>query len=302
MSEQSLLQNREYIKALELSLAECHKEVLIVSAYLRSEVLSWIKDVIPEFVSVNIVTRWKPQDLVFGASDLESYEVARKQKWGFYIDQELHAKAVLVDSNILFLGSANLTSRGTHIFGYGNNELGIKIQASNDEVKKINQYFTNSYKLTLPMYLEMKSYINRLDNSKKEQALEWPNEIIDCVTSIVDGLWVDECFHSSPKEFFLDRFDENVNHDRNMLGTHDPNLTIIMQTKMVNWLKKIISECNQEFVTFGYITKKLHDAIITDPKPFRKDIKMLVSNMMDWVKFYNLYEMEYFQRTIAIKK
>ena len=73
MNERSLLQNREYVEALERSLKNCKKEVLIVSAYLRSEILVWAKEIIPKNVIVNIVTRWTLQDLLFGASDIQAY-------------------------------------------------------------------------------------------------------------------------------------------------------------------------------------------------------------------------------------
>jgi hypothetical protein len=301
MSARSLLQNREYIEALEHSLLESREEVLIVSAYLRSEVLRWARDIIPKHVLVNIVTRWTPQDLAFGASDLEAFEIARKERWGFYIDQDLHAKSVLIDSDSLFLGSANFTSRGTHLLGTGNNELGIRVRASTDEADKIKQYVTNSYKLTVPMYMEMKAHIESLDKSKEEKPTKWSDDIASCISPVVDSLWVDECFHSSPGEFFSDREEKNTEHDRQMLGTDNPSMELIGQTKMMKWLENMVQESKQENVTFGYVTKRLHDAIITDPKPYRKDIKVLVDNMFSWIKRYDLYETKHFNHTVSIK-
>jgi hypothetical protein len=301
MNERSLLQNREYLEVLEQSLRSSQTEVLIVSAYLRSEVLQWARDKIPKFVLVNIVTRWAPQDLVFGASDLEAYEIARKERWGFYIDQDLHAKAVLVDSGMLFLGSANFTSRGIHLLGSGNNELGMQVQASNNEADKIKRYVTNSYKLIMPMYMEMKLHIDNLDKSAKKE-VSWPVEITSCITPLVDSLWVDECFHCSPDEFFSDRKSRNIEHDCQMLGTDKPNLELIKQIKMMKWLDNVVRESNKENLTFGYITKRLHDSILTDPKPFRKNVKVLVKNMFDWVIYYDLYEIESFNHTTSLKK
>ena len=302
MNDRSLLQNREYIEELELALLASQSEVLIVSAYLRSEVLNWVKEIIPKHVLVNIVTRWTPQDLAFGASDLEAFEIARKQRWGFYIDQDLHAKSVLIDSDSLFLGSANFTSRGTHLFGSGNNELGIRVRASSDEADKIKQYVTDSYKLTMPMYMEMKAHIESLDKLKEEKTINWPTEIKNCMTPLVDSLWVDECFHCSPEEFFSDKTNESIEHDRKMLGSNKPELELIKQAKMMKWLEHVINRSDKEHLTFGFITKKLHDAIITDPKPYRKDIKLFVRIIINWVEFYGLFETEYFSHTVAIKK
>jgi hypothetical protein len=300
MSERTILQNKEYIEALEQSLLSSKDEVLIVSAYLRSEVLNWAAKKIPEHVLVNVVTRWMPQDLVFGASDLEAFEVARKQRWGFYLDQDLHAKSVLIDSDKLFLGSANFTSRGTHLFGDGNNELGILVRATNDEADKIKQYIANSYKLTMPMYIEMKANIDTLDKSKEEKPIKWSGDIESCISRMVESLWVDECFHCSPDEFFSGRISDNIKHDRQMLRTDKPSFESIKQTKIMKWLESVVHESNKEYLTFGYITKRLHDAIITDPKPYRKDVKIFVSNIFSWVVKYKLLEVEKFNHTAAI--
>lgn len=302
MTESRLLQNREYIESIESSLSLSESNIVIVSAFLRSEVVKWLREVIPKNVSVSFVTRWLPQDILSGASDFEAFEVARKEKWGFYLDQDLHAKALLIDEAILFLGSANLTSSGTHLFGSGNNELSIKVRASIDEVKKIKQYVVNSYQLTMPMYKEMKLQLEEAEELKNVADIKWPTEIASCINPIVYSLWIDECFYSSPNEFFSEDDNENVEHDRELFRSDWPDKTLLKKTKIIRWLETIILESAKQILTFGYVTKKLHNAIITDPKPYRKDMKEFVRNLFAWIQYYELYDCQNFTKTIAIIK
>ncbi len=300
MSSHMLLQNREYIEELEKALITCKTDVLIVSAFLRSEILEWASEKIPKNCLVNIVTRWTPQDLLVGASDIKAFEVSRKNKWGFYIDQDLHAKSVLVDSVELFLGSANFTSRGTHLFGVGNNELCMKIKASVGESNRIKEYVTNSYKVTMPMFVEIKAFLEGLERDVNQEKIKWPRDIKECIKPVVNSIWIDECFYSSPEEFYSGRLIDQSEHDKGLFGVQKPTAEVLKKTRMVKWLDQIIHQSDKKNLTFGYLSKRLHDAIIPDPKPYRKDVKVFLKNLFEWVQEFNLYEIERHRTTISI--
>ncbi len=300
MNEKRLLINKEFQDELIISLSECRLELVIVSAFLRSEVLKWVRELVPENVNVSIVSRWRIDDLLSGTSDLEAYKIARKSKWSFHIDSDLHAKSVLVDSKTLFLGSANMTSKGIHLFGYGNNELGIKLSATEDESARIKSYIHNSYHLTYPMFLEMKNFIESIDIDKNKSIIKWPKVISECISPSVNQLWIDECFFTSFDNFHNKISLDNYRHDTELFNSEVPNKEVLMNSRLFKWLDNVIKASNMEFITFGYITKKLHDAIMTDPKPYRKDVKVLVYNLISWLKGYELYEFRKFEYTISI--
>ena len=46
---------------------------------------------------------------------------------------------MLVDNDILFIGSPNLTGRGMSLVPVANQEIGIKVQALDEDLKIINQ-------------------------------------------------------------------------------------------------------------------------------------------------------------------
>lgn len=45
------------------------------------------------------------------------------------------------------------------------------------------------------------------------------------------------------------------------------------------WLKETLKE-NDGCLYFGGITEKLHDVLVSDPKPFRRDVKQMLSNLL----------------------
>ncbi len=127
MHNNRLLKNREFLDAVDVAISTAQHEIYLISAFLKTEVLLHLSQKIDANVNVTIISRWRLGDMTSGASDIEAFNIARSNDWSFYIDNDLHAKALLVDSNVLFLGSANYTAKGMHLFGRGNNELNIEL-------------------------------------------------------------------------------------------------------------------------------------------------------------------------------
>ncbi len=49
------------------------------------------------------------------------------------------------------------------------------------------------------------------------------------------------------------------------------------------WLKKVLLESNEQQLYFGALSAKLHNALINDPKPYRKEVKELLANLLNWI-------------------
>ena len=43
---------------------------------------------------------------------------------------------------------------------------------------------------------------------------------------------------------------------------------------------------------FGAITQELHNALISDPKPYRRDVKQMLSNLLDLIDLLHMEEIE----------
>ncbi len=88
------------------------KEILIFSPYITTNALKKILDPVSSGVHVSIITTWKVQDIAYGASELASYEFAKKRGFQFFLNQQIHLKTYLSDHKKVITGSANLTNNG----------------------------------------------------------------------------------------------------------------------------------------------------------------------------------------------
>ena len=89
-------------------LCGAQKSALIVAPFMRSEALSRLLDSIPVGTETKIVSRWRPADLLAGASDLGVYDLAESKKIPLYLRHDLHAKLFAADDMCL-IGSVNVT-------------------------------------------------------------------------------------------------------------------------------------------------------------------------------------------------
>ena len=48
------------------------------------------------------------------------------------------------------------------------------------------------------------------------------------------------------------------------------------------WLCDTLANNNNELY-FGSISEKLHNVLVNDPKPYRKEVKELRQNLLNWV-------------------
>tara|TARA_A100000171_G_scaffold51555_1_gene66242 strand:+ start:12544 stop:13455 length:912 start_codon:yes stop_codon:yes gene_type:complete len=300
MLKRTLLKNSEFKESLEKDMVCVKKDVFLISAFLKIDVLRWIDSLLAEGVSVTVLSRWRPQDLVVGASDFESYWFATDKGWSFYIDNDLHVKAMLLDESLMYVGSANFTSRGTHLFGFGNNELSVRDSASREDVKKIYSYKNACYKMTKPMCKEMQISVSNIERESVPIDLIWPIDIQSCIVPVVENVWVDECLFTSPVKFY-EKNDRDIDfvHDREIFGGGDPRLDDFLSLRIVKWLDYRL---DAREMRFGEITAQLHSSLINDPKPYRKDVKKFVSNLIDWGVYFRVFEVARFNRTISIRK
>ena len=135
----NILGTEAFRNLLGKSLKKSKKRIVILSAYVKKIGISWLKDQITDKdIDCTIVSRWQKSDLATGSSDLECYEDCKENNWKFMILNDLHAKVMLVDNNDLFIGSPNLTGSGMSLIPVSNKELGIKIEATESDIKTVD--------------------------------------------------------------------------------------------------------------------------------------------------------------------
>lgn len=290
----TLLFEGENRKSIEQHLVKTRESVLYLSAFVKLNALKWLSDQLlhrPEIL-VTIVARWQPRDLVTGSSDISAYEYSKEQGWRFLLNNNMHYKICLVDDDFLSVGSANLTQRGLHIGIPGNDEASVQVTPTDIDIERLKKYVSGCCIVDDALFSEIHDAVEGFGGDLNSGIpIKWPQNILERMQPTTH-LWVNDLLFCSPlKEY--EQGNELVIHDSELLGTmkwesHSERTNILNSlrgTPVWQWLVRTVDDSENEFVRFGEITAKLHDFLLDDPKPYRKDVKELLSNLYEWIRF-----------------
>jgi hypothetical protein len=283
---------------LNESIAKGLNSADVCSAYIRSETLGYFFSKIFNIQSkVRVLARWALEDLLTNASDLKTYELCRIHKIDFYIKENFHGKLYGLSPHGVLIGSFNLTDRGFSVSGGGNDEAGVLIENTIETQSYFDSLFSNSIKMDDQLYEKISKFVEA--NVSNKAKLVWPEEIasILAINSIKSNgkILVNECFASSFNDF-LSTQSEATLHDLSLLSISQfevQDLAYLQSkfrsTKLFKWFIASLHEEGKE-VYFGNASALLHDQLFDDPKPYRKDVKTLLANLLSWTQGLNIEE------------
>ncbi len=296
-----LLGTEKYRNELARCLNETASELIVLSAFVTKPGYQWIIDRIGQQGGVGkLVVRWRPNDLLSGASSLEVYEMAKKVGWSVFVYPDLHAKSILIDKSIVFVGSANMTGYGLSIVPGANRELGVKFPASPEDIAVFESILSESTLVTDLIVERLKEFLSTQPPKTSDlSGGNWSLELEHLFDKPPEKLWVADLLWAIPEDLLnLDGLDEerkrSAVHDLNILGLADVDLIkreilsdVFIQCRSWKWLKKILSESEGQELYFGAITAALHSSLLDDPTPYRKEVKGLVQNLYSWASILN---------------
>ena len=298
-----ILDEQEFQFELASSLQDCKSSIVVLSAFVKHGALKWFYEQIKSTdVGVIIVARWQLGDLTANVSDFSVYEQCKEYGWVFKVDQRVHAKLFLIDSSVAFIGSSNLTGAGLALNIKSNFELSTKMEVTDVDVKKINKYIDSCTTMTDGLYYQMKEIVDDIKSSEKSGAPDkWPTKIQKLLEQKVDYLWVDELLFASPNS----SNEDDVKHDLSLLGVDGLDVDIdllrckFVELRVVRWLKDQLLEEESKSLSFGAISNLRHDALLNDPKPYRKEIKDLQANLFMWIKYLEIPGLQYSKYNVS---
>jgi len=284
---------------IKIELAENFKtatsSVVILSAFLTTAALKWLRSCLEPAVKVTIVTRWKLQDLTNGASELSAYEFAQENGWEFMINTNMHHKIYVIDQNYAFIGSANFTRRGMHLNLKGNDESSCKVKLEELDKKEIDKYISMCCTIDDELHAEMQKILEGVEKEElKQQQTQWPNNLLRKLQEQkLSVLWVDDLLFHSPYTMQESNDTDRIDHDLNLLGLTDSSsindipsvFTGLQNTVLWDWLLALLNREENGSLKFGALTENMHNAVCDFPKPSRREIKGFVANLYDWVRY-----------------
>jgi len=297
----TLLDENEARILIEEILPNTREELIILSAFAKYNAVEWLKKQLDNnSIDVTIVSRWRPDDLVAKVSDLSVYKQCQELGWTFKVDERLHSKLFLIDSSVAFIGSSNLTGAGLGLTEKSNFELSTKIEVTDIDVDKVHKYIDSCKTMTDDLYNQIKSFVDSIETPERTP-YKWPSSIKNLLEEKVNYLWVDELLFTSPKS----NNKRDIEHDLNLLGLDDFNVDIdILRSKfedlkIIKWLKNQLEKEGSNSLRFGKISSLLHDALLNDPRPYRKEVKDFQVNLFDWLKYLELSEFKFSRYNVS---
>lgn len=241
-----------------------------------------------------ILARWQPNDIMSGASDLEVYEYCKNVGFDFYIKNDFHGKIYKISPGEVLIGSHNLTGSGFGINKNSNDETGVLIADSAAEDYYFNELFSNGTKVDDQLFSLISNFVK---NAKRTEisTSEWSKEIKEVLISNRRSmkLLVEDFYYSTGIHL------ESVNEkDVSFELAHDFSLLAIPYEQSMNlqmirskfelsraylWLIESLKLHDGEMY-FGKLTEILHNDLFDDPKPYRRDVKNLLSNLLIWIE------------------
>ncbi len=261
----------------------------LISAYCKTPLVEYLDTFIDRPLVKNLIVRLKPEDILAGATDLELYPYCKEHGWSMFFRLDLHAKTYIFDNLRCVLGSANATSSGLSIGGIGNYEMAVLNEIDDSDRQQVRNLFRSSVRMTDALYADMKTAISFMESQHTTRASEkWPEEI-------------NQYFHPDFSLLFSEDFPScfdpmaATSEDLIFLNTFpgadlDEIKKAFRESKCFQWLMKLLSEQEQNEIYFGAASAALHSVILNDPRPYRKEVKLLLANLLNWISVLDMPE------------
>ena len=290
----NILGTEAFRDLLGQSLLAAKNKVVILSAYVKVIGVEWLKEkLFNKDIKCVIITRWDKSDIAQGSSDLDCYKICKDNNWQFRILKDLHAKIMLVDDKDLFIGSPNLTGHGMSLIPVSNKEMGVKLDATPSDINIVNNLIEESVIIDDAIFEQLKLWKDKLPEIKKQSFPSFPKIVNEKIKENFDKVWVHNFPWSKANELLnFKNIDENIKHDLELFGLLKDELNkekikdSLIKSKIYKWLIGQIKKQKNQEIYFGNLSSIIHDSLLDDPKPYRKNIKDLQSNLYGYVKFF----------------
>lgn len=276
----AILFSNEIINAVIDELKNAESSVQIITAYCKNNTLKKLSSVISKEVkNRRLLVRFRLDDVIKGSTDFDILEYGIAHGWEVYLRFDLHAKTYIVDNKRGLVGSANATNSGLNMGKAGNMEMATFVDVQPEDVEKINGLFDDAILVDETLLQKMKEQLKSIEPTEKQKSHSWNNEITNLFNPSINTLFsyeLPEDFEFVEGEFFSFL-------DYTYMGDIDSFKEVFRWSNAFLWLLKLVKENDGEMY-FGEITAKLHNALVTDPKPYRRDVKKMLMNLFELIE------------------
>lgn len=272
----SILLSNEIMAAVTRELMTATESVQIITAYCKENAISQLNSHISNRVQEKkIMLRFRLDDIVKGSTDFSVIDFCRSRGWKVFIRFDLHAKTYIVDGKRGFLGSANATNTGLSLGMHGNMEMGTLVDIDKIDMEKIEALYTDAILVDDETYCKLKNQYQNVNIHEHGKQYAWDDDIKKLFNPKIITLFS----HELPDKGTYDVGEYIAFLDVNYTGDKSWLKDIFRWSNAYLWLLSTLKE-NDGCLYFGTASEKLHNALVSDPKPYRKDVKLLLANLL----------------------
>lgn len=276
----AILFSNEIYAAICNELNSAENSVQIMSAFGKTNAVAAIIDKVkPSVENKRLMLRFRLDDLVQGATDFEVIDFCRNNGWAVYVRFDLHAKTYIVDNKRGIVGSANATNTGLALTRTPNYEMAALVDIEARDIEKINNLFCDALLVDDDLWMELYADYSQIkQQGANASSYQWSKAITDKFKPHIQTLFSYE-FPEKDQYFPGDHIQFL---DIVYLGDKEVIKNSLRWSPAYLWLLDQLEEKNGE-IYFGELSARLHNALVTDPKPYRKDVKALLANLLQMI-------------------
>lgn len=257
----NILISSEVEKTLEAILPTCKKDVNVISGFCKVHTLEYLDSLIQKNgIKKRLLVRFLPSDLSSGATDKEIFSYCMSHGWTIFVDYSIHAKTYIFDRIKCIIGSANLTDRGLGISDNSNKEASVCFELDDESYNKILSLYKDSIKLDSALYEYIISHMNDQEVINHKQ-YRMKNTSIECLF---------------PEDF----------------PTEACDVIDLYNSRSYKWLVNYLGSKNTKSAFYGELAAEIHNVFVKDPRPYRKDIKQHLTDLLSAIKRLNILEVK----------
>lgn len=262
--------------------AHTNENIIIFSAYIKFAKFEEYNEITKRIKHRTLLIRGRRSDFLNNASDLEALQLALSSGWKVYINKRVHAKLYCFDNDNALIGSANLTNSGISDGVSGNIEIVADVLLSEEDLLKIHSIISSSTKISTSEFQQMEVSVNseEIQGDKKSTIDDgWEFE----KNGTIKALFPEELLqmYSVP----ISSINSNILGIKNALDIHEIKNAFLESNEYL-WLKQILEDKDTKTMSFGEISAKLHNSLISKDRVLRSDVKKYVSNLVSWINAF----------------
>lgn len=282
----AILFSNEILNSVKKELNNASESVQIITAYCKETSLTHlnncVSDVVPE---KKLLVRFRMDDIVKGSTDFSIIEYAMSEGWKVYIRFDLHAKTYIVDKKRGLVGSANATNSGLGIGISGNMEMATLVDIEPQDIVKVEKLYDDAIEVNNEILEKLRCQIEMVSGDGNKSSYVWDSSITNLFSPKVETLFSYEL----PEEGELIEGKYIAFLDEVYTGDISKIKESFRWSNIYLWLLQMLKENNGE-IYFGELSAKLHNALVSDPKPYRKDVKVMLANLLGMIEELEMEE------------